>query len=738
MIAQQVAGKATRDALFLSHFPVEALPAIVAASAVVSVVTMAAMIRLLSRYGPGKVVPRAFGFSAASLAAIAGLSMTSGRLAAVLLYLHIGTVGAIIISGFWSVVNERFDPRSARRTIGRIAVGGTLGGLVGGLIAMIAAPRVDFGPVLFGLAGLHVLCVPLVVSLRPKGPDPTEILSNSGALHQVPSGSIFAGLSSVRADPYLRTIALLVITVTATEALIDFVFKAAAASRFGDGASLLQFFAVFYTVVGLLTFAFQALMGRRVLERFGLVPSLVSLPIGVAGAVVGAVAFPGLVAASVTRGMEAVMRSSLYRSGYELLYVPVAAEAKRTAKSLIDVGADRAGNVIGSTLVAGVLALGLAGETRVMLVVAAALACTSVVLVSRLRDGYSSVLEESMINRALALELSGLSDESEFQNTIHLSVGELDVRQVLAGLSDAEPAAAELSSGASEPAPPPAVAENADPLLDTLVALRSREPERVLGVLGGPVGLGLVPHIVPLLAWDEVASAAINALRPHADQAAGQLGDALLSEQADFAIRRRIPRVLAAAKSQRAVELLIEALADSRFEVRFRSAHALREILRATGQLSISREMVLDTVSREVGVDRGVWENHRLINESSTVGALESGAVGSPFMVELVRLKSQRALQHVFTMLSLVYAEEPLQTAYRALHTDDAGLRGTALEYLESILPARIHRQLLPFVEDRPRSPAPARPREEVLRALLQSHKSIQLNLEALRARLGD
>ncbi|MCB9598719.1 MAG: hypothetical protein H6719_38745 [Sandaracinaceae bacterium] len=43
--------------------------------------------------------------------------------------------GALVISGFWSVVNERFDPHSAKQMIGRIGTGATFGGVAGGLLA---------------------------------------------------------------------------------------------------------------------------------------------------------------------------------------------------------------------------------------------------------------------------------------------------------------------------------------------------------------------------------------------------------------------------------------------------------------------------------------------------------------------------------------------------------------------------------------------------------------------------
>jgi hypothetical protein len=42
----------------------------------------------------------------------------------------------------------------------------------------------------------------------------------------------------------------------------------------------------------------------------------------------------------------------------------------------------------------------------------------------------------------------------------------------------------------------------------------------------------------------------------------------------------------------------------------------------------------------------------------------------------------------VFSLLSLVLPREPLQIAFRGLQSSDRQLRGTALEYLEGVLPA--------------------------------------------------
>jgi HEAT repeat protein len=244
---------------------------------------------------------------------------------------------------------------------------------------------------------------------------------------------------------------------------------------------------------------------------------------------------------------------------------------------------------------------------------------------------------------------------------------------------------------------------------------------------GGLLPRALVAHVVPLLAWDAVARDAIAALRTAAPASVGTLADYLLDPDEDFAVRRRLPLVLAAHPSPRAVEALLAALEDQRFEVRYRSGRALARLVQLDPSLSIDGGRVRAAVLREAAVDRGVWESQRLLDQADD----ESW---SPVADELIRDRASRSVEHVFTMLALILPRQPLRVAFRGLHTDDAQLRGTALEYLEATLPDDIRRALWPFLEDH-RTAHGQRPTETVLRELLESNQSIVVNLEKLRRR---
>jgi AAA family ATP:ADP antiporter len=353
IITFQIAGKATRDALFLSTFGVASLPTMVIAAAVLSAVLSVLLARIMARSGPGRLVPRLFTLSALLLLAEWALATQARRPTAILVYFHFTALGAALVSGFWAIVNERFDPRTARRTIGRITAGGSLGGLLGGLLPERVGAVLPLTAMLPILAALHLLAA--VLALRVEEGTPVFALADQ------PSGeseSIVRAGRILRSSTYLVGLALLVALTSSAEGVLDYVFKARASAATGSGEELLRLFAAFYTATALLAIFIQVTALRRVLDNLGIARSASLLPAGVSAGAVGALLVPGLIPVLLARGVEIVLRSSVFRAAYELLFTPVAPSEKRATKLLLDVGAARVGDVAGGVLVLGALALG--------------------------------------------------------------------------------------------------------------------------------------------------------------------------------------------------------------------------------------------------------------------------------------------------------------------------------------------------------------------------------------------
>jgi AAA family ATP:ADP antiporter len=698
-IAFQTAGKATRDAVFFTSHPITALPAMMAVAAGASVLMALAASWALTRRGPHRVVPALFALSAVLLLGEWWLLAHAARAAAVVIYLHYSAFGAVLVSGLWSIVGERFDPRAARREIGRIGAAGTVGGVVGGLLAAGTGARLSVPIMLPLLGALHL------------GAAAFALVAGRGTRPPAPTADEPAPLVAAARLPYLRILIGLVLLGTVAEAMLDYVFKARVTERVGSGAPLLGFFAWFYMVTGLLAFAIQALGAKRALRGMGLARTTGTLPLAAAAGAGGALLFPGLGPTVVARAAEAIARSSLYRSGYELLFAPLLPSEKRASKALVDVGVTRLGDVLGAVFIR--LALLAPGAAQLLLGLTVVASGAALTLVFRLQRGYARALERALAARAGLLDAVSMEADALQSALLHTVGGvgaTMEQRYV----------------------PPPAVAGpgNGEPVApDRLSELRSRDAPRVRAALrAGPLPDESIALAIPMLAWDAVARDAASGLRARMPEVCDRLLAALLDPDEEFAVRRRLPIVLAATPTQPVADGLIAGLSDGRFEVRYRCGLALNHIVDLNPVVTIDPRRIFEAVEREVSVDRRVWESHRLLDQ----GEDESW---SPLFDELLRDRASRGLAHVFTMLALVLPRRPLQLAFRALHVADLHVRGTALEYLETVLPESVRRALWGFLEDTRTGAPTSRSRDAIVRDLLASDATIAMDLERLRRR---
>jgi hypothetical protein len=674
MIAHQVAGKAARDGIFLSQFSSASLPVIVAAAAALSILSSLKRGRTLARIGPQRITAMSFAASALLHALEWALLPHHPRIAACAIYLHVVAFGAILLSGFWSLMNESFDPRSAKQVFGRISGMGTLGGLMGGVLAERVAAWISPAAVVLALAILHLLCAGLLWRAFPHT-QPREGNEAAGS----------TAIQALRRYPFLLTVAGLLLAVSIGTALLDFVFKAQAAQTIGKGASLVRFFGLYYTGTSLLVFLVQTTVTRFALEHGGLAASAGTLPASIAAGSVLAFLTPGFPALAAVRGLEILTRGSVFRAAYELFYTAVAPAEKRAVKSVIDVGVDRLGDAIGAGAVSVFLFLTPARYGGILLSATVA-AGVALALAIRLRTGYLVALEKSLLNRAVELDPALIEDGT--------------TRSVLmkTAAPRRQPTAPSIPVAAAAPKPEPA---RIDAFLRLATELRSGDPARVTAAAGkvAKEDWAAAPLLINLLAWDPAMEAARDALRRIGPGITGMLTDVLLDVQGDFTIRRRIPRILAYIPDSRAVDGLFAALDDSRFEVRFYAARALYLLLRDHRDLSVAPDRIWAAVQREISTQRSMWQKNRLLDTRGTQDA-------DWYFDEELQDRADRNLEHLFTLLSMLLPGDAVRIAFRALHSEDRQLRGTAFEYLESATPQHTRRALLELLESGSRASA--------------------------------
>ena len=720
MIAQQVAGKATRDALFLTYFDVTQLPRAVIIAAIASMLGVLLMSKLLSHYPPSRLVPGTFALSALLFLAEWVLFGINPKVAAIVLYLHMAIFGAILISGFWSVISEQFDPHSAKRTIARIAAAATLGGVLGGLVAERVTALGDVRTMLLVLSTLHLLCVAGVLGV--------------GSPHrQIPQQSdteVRSGLKIIVGSPYLQLMSALTALVAIIAVLLDYALKAEASARFTSSESLVAFFASFYAIIGVAGFVLQTALGPKVLQRFGIGTTLAVLPATVIlGSLLGSV-ISLFWTATVVRGAQAMLANSFSRSAFEILYTPLPPHRKRPTKTIVDVASDRFGDMLGGGLVLVLLTLLPDLPSVVFVGVGAIAAAVTLYLVRRLQRSYVGQLVDNLQKGHVSLSADQVIDATTQHVLAETSVySEREIlmtrikalRRAKKSTSDTAddtlpahvssspeqaPHALPLDKETSTPDSPPQAspaATDVERLAAAVADLTSGDTARVRrALISDFMDIRLAPYLIPLLGNDEVAEDARMELRWVVPYIIGQLTDALLDPDLPLLARQRLPGVLEVSHNARAVRALLDGLSVNEFNIRYSCARALERMRSRNPTLRVPRHVVYAAVRREVEVDSIEWEQRNL-NIDRTL-SVDSAADSS------LPPRVNRSLEHVFTILSLVHDREALQLSLHAVCSNDHNLRGTALEYLENVLPEGIRRSLWRQVGVTPRRAKRKRP----------------------------
>jgi len=630
--------------------------------------------RAMPHFGPRRVATTLLLLNAIALSLEHWFLPSSPRSVAVAVYLHTSALGGAVFSAFWSVMSERLDPHTMRGATPKIGLGATLGGLSGGIAAERGVALAGTPNALIALATISVAAAGLLQLLRSKHPAGPV---TEPALAQLEPKSSSAAAS--KAVPYLRSVGALVALTALCSSIADFALKARAMNHFSGVPELVHFFGLFYTATSLLAFAFQALLTQPLIEKAGLGVALGGLPAALSLSALSAAVFPSVVTQVLLRGTDATLTASLYRSAYEPLFSPLPAKRRREAKVLIDVIVDRVGDALGGVAAWGLVLL-LPTQAAVgasVLIVPLGLIGVYIArrvykgyvdeLASSLRAGETNIGEADGLDQATALVVS----RAFTANDRLLLLEEIRKhREQLAREHAANDEANGTAPGAGPPHDPPQNSDAAQ-LLRAAEELSSGQLSRIQRALSAPLDVRLVPFVLPLVERADCADAVMRALAGFGESIVGQLGDALRNTATySPAARRRFARVLSNSNSMRAGLQLVAALDDPDYHVRYQLAQGIAAMQRAGVRLPI---------------DNGSW----------IAAARKELEQPSPLPIN-------ERLDSIFTLLGLAYDFEAVHLARRAMTAEDPKLRGTALEYLENVLPPSVRSELFRALDAEP------------------------------------
>ncbi|MDH3284156.1 MAG: hypothetical protein OEQ13_05410 [Acidobacteriota bacterium] len=373
-----------RDALFLARLPATRLPWVYLAIAAFALALGQREPRVVRRLSARSELGRWLFFASVVTAAF-WLVVSSGD-AWVLygLYTWSGVLASLVVVRFWTVLGSRFTVTQAKRVFPVIASGSVAGAILGSGLARALSEFVEPRQLVLAAAGAF-----LVASTAP------TVLAAQESTTQPPRQWVDIGkvTRSIWEGAYLRRVAALVLFATITFTLIDFVFKSAA-DRYVAPGDLAEFFATVYLSFNILSLLFQVLFVAFLLRLVGLASAVAVVPAVLLVTALGFAVGGGLTLALVLKGADGTLKHSLYRTGTELLFVPLSDRLRTQVKGFIDVMGQRGGQALAAILILMLL------STTANLAVFAALACVTaacwLVAAVGLREPYLDLFRETL------------------------------------------------------------------------------------------------------------------------------------------------------------------------------------------------------------------------------------------------------------------------------------------------------------------------------------------------------
>jgi len=277
----------------------------------------------------------------------------------------------VLVTQFWILVNDIFNPREAKRLIGFFGSGGILGGVFGGLLTgFLGFNFPDY--LLFIAAGMLIISVFIVnyIFIWQRKRISTEDRAkkkDDGNKERAPKVGFKDCFDTVRRNYYLKLLAAVVTITFVVSTLIDWQYKSVIDIEIHANDKT-TFFGYFHAAMLVIPFFVQLLMTSSLIKRFGIRFALLVYPLILLICSLGIAAYPILIFAVIIKGSDKSLSFSLNQSVRELLYIPISSEFKYKAKIFIDMFLNRFAKGIGALILLIFIFLNLNWQARVQVV----------------------------------------------------------------------------------------------------------------------------------------------------------------------------------------------------------------------------------------------------------------------------------------------------------------------------------------------------------------------------------
>lgn len=417
-----VLGRTVRDTLFLSRYPVSALPWMFVLFGVVSALVAVLYGAVADRIPRRGQIWATLAVGAATYLAVWVFVRRGAEWVYPAFYIWTDVVANLLVMQFWTLANDLHDARAAKRLFGTIGSARILGVIVCGLAAGAAVTAIGTTQLILVLV-LFMGAIAGIVGLLGVAP------GGAGRVRKPPKGRPAA--PGVLTNPYVRSLAGAILLVFVALTIGDYQFKIAARQAFRED-DLARFFSLFYAGAGAVGFLFQIVLTPRILRRLGVLAGMLVMPLSVFASSAAFFLFGGLSFASVLKFADNGLQFTIHETSLQVLYVPFPEAMKARARALLDTAVKPLSYGLGG------LALVLLAErlpVRGLSLLTLPVTLFWVALLPGIRKRYIQALEASLSGRAGAFDVDrDTVQDSEARKLILRSLQSPDPSLVLHAL----------------------------------------------------------------------------------------------------------------------------------------------------------------------------------------------------------------------------------------------------------------------------------------------------------------
>ena len=270
---------------------------------------------------------------------------------AVAFYITSQILSILLISQFWTLANDVYDPRQAKRIFGFIGGGASLGGAMGAGLTAYLVQSVGSERMILLSAVVMFVCLGIVtVIVRREKSAGTSDAAKTGEEESVSGGEAIRLLRSSR---HLQIISLVIAFGALASNIVDQQVNMAVAEFKGSDNkdAIAAFLGQLIVYLSLIGFVIQVTLTSRIHRILGIGFALLVLPFSMGGAAVVILFNRALFAPSMGRIVDTSIRYTIDKTSREVLFLPLPADLKYRAKPFIDVTMDRVAKGVAALLI---------------------------------------------------------------------------------------------------------------------------------------------------------------------------------------------------------------------------------------------------------------------------------------------------------------------------------------------------------------------------------------------------